>query len=142
MKVWPSSDRLQLRNSLAAFGMRRRLGNAAGVRIDRRALGREEGLDRRAVALLGPDDVVEQRRDLHLAAHQRIGERRARGIEHRLGRRLLRPVILAEHLALEHDARPGRAAGRADDLADLPLPYSGLVRSIQDFGGFFTSSVL
>src|SRR6185312_924040 len=50
---------------LRGVGMRRRLGDAAGIGIDRRALGRKEDLDRRAVALLGPDDVVEQRRDLH-----------------------------------------------------------------------------
>src|SRR6185312_8907065 len=46
-------------------GMRCGLGDAAGIGIDGRALGRKEDLDRRAVALLGPDDVVEQRRDLH-----------------------------------------------------------------------------
>src|SRR5690348_8652902 len=80
---------------LRGVGMRRGLGDATGIGIDRRALGRKEDLDRRAVALLGPHDVVEQGRDLHFAAHQRVGERRARGIEHRLGRRLLFPIVLA-----------------------------------------------
>src|ERR1700732_2930150 len=61
------------------IGMRRRLGNAAGIGVDRRPLRREEGGERRAVALLGPDDVVEDRADLYLAAHQRVRERRARG---------------------------------------------------------------
>src|SRR6185437_15971741 len=107
-------------------GMRRGLGNAAGIGVDRRALGRKKDLERRAVALLGPDDVVEQRRDLHFAAHQRVGERRTRGVEHRLGRRLLLPVVLAQSLALEHDARPCRAAGRADDLADGAVAVFGL----------------
>src|SRR6185437_4883781 len=78
--------------------MRGRLRDAAGIGVDGHALGREEDLDRRAVALLGPDDVVEQRRDLHLAAHQRVRGRCAGGIEDRLGGGLLRPVILAEDL--------------------------------------------
>ena len=88
---------------------------------DRHAFGREEGLHRRAVALLRIDDVVDQRRDRDFAAHQRVGERRAGRIELRLGRGLLRPIVLAEHLPLEHDAGPGRAAGLRDHLRDLPV---------------------
>src|SRR6188508_1337303 len=55
----------------------RGLRNARAVGHDRHALGRKEGLHRRAVALLRIDDVVDERRDLNLAAHERIGQRRA-----------------------------------------------------------------
>src|SRR5436305_3376432 len=47
----------------------RGLGDTGAVGNDRHALGREEGLHRRAVALFRIDDVVDQRRDQNLAAH-------------------------------------------------------------------------
>src|SRR5216683_618523 len=99
--------------------MRRRLWNAAGIGIDRHALGRKEDLQRRPVAFLCPHDVVEQRGNLHLAAHQRVRGGGTRWIKRRFGRRLLRPIILAQNLPLEHDARPGGPARRPDYLADL-----------------------
>src|SRR5216684_3661130 len=64
------------------------------IGIDRRALGREEYLDRRAVFLFRVDRVVEQGAHRDFAAHQRIRHRRARRIEDRMGRSLLRPIIL------------------------------------------------
>src|SRR6185312_4219281 len=97
----------------------RRLGDAVGVGDDRHALGREDRLGRRPLDDLGVDDVVEQRRDRDLAAHQRVGGRSTGRIERNLQRRVLLPIVLAQHLALEHDAGPGRAARRADHLADL-----------------------
>ena len=63
---------------------------------------------------------------MDLAAHQRVGGRRVGGKQHRLRRRLLLPVVLGHHLALEHRARPGRAAGRRDHVADLLVAVVGL----------------
>ena len=108
-----------MRNSRAAFGLAAVFGDAGRERRHRRAFRREEDLHRRAVAQLREDRVVEQRRDRDLAAHQRVGGRRVGGKQHRLGRRLLLPVVLGHHLALEHRARPGRAAGRREHVADL-----------------------
>src|SRR6185312_3090523 len=61
-----------VQEQLCGVRMRRGLRDAGGVGIDRRALGREEDLDRRAFLLLRIDRVVEQRRDCDLAADQRI----------------------------------------------------------------------
>ena len=81
MKAWPSSDRpssgtaWRHSGSWRSWGCRRRrglIGTPSGGKND---------LHRRAVVLLGVDDVVEQRRDRDLAAHQRVGERRAGGVE-------------------------------------------------------------
>jgi hypothetical protein len=88
----------------------RRGRHATGIRIDRRPFRRKENLERSAVPLLGIDDVVKQRSNRDLAAHQRIRHRRAGWIEDRVGCRLLFPIVLAQYLALEHDARPGRSA--------------------------------
>ena len=95
------------------------LRNAGRERRHRRALRREEDLHRRAVAQFWEYRVVEQRRDQDLAAHQRVRRRRIGGKQHRLRGGLLLPVILGHHLALEHRARPGRAARRRDHVADL-----------------------
>ena len=65
----------------------------------------------------GKDRVVEQRPHRDLATHQRIRHRRARGIKNGMRRGLLGPIVLAEHLALEHDAGPGGAAGFGEHLA-------------------------
>src|SRR5262249_41044765 len=57
--------------------MRCGLRDAARVRVHRRAFGREHHLDRRAVALLGEDGVVEDRAHRDLATHDRVRHRRA-----------------------------------------------------------------
>src|SRR6266566_4075557 len=59
-------------------GMGGGLRNARGVGIDRRALGREENLDRRAIFLFRVDRIVKQGAHRDLAAHHRIRHRRAR----------------------------------------------------------------
>src|SRR5262249_2759274 len=97
----------------------RRQRHAAGIWIDRGTFGREENLERGAVPLLRVNDVIEQRTHHDLSAHERIRHRRAGWIEHGVGRGLLFPIILAQYLALEHDARPSGAARRRDDLPDL-----------------------
>src|SRR6266851_1276700 len=76
------------------IGMGCGLRNSRGVGIDRRAFGREENLDRRAVFLFRVDRIVKQGAHRDLAAHHRIRHRRARRIEDRMGRSLLRPIIL------------------------------------------------
>src|SRR5713226_6477684 len=76
------------------IGMGGGLWNSRGVGIDRRAFGREEDLDRRAVFLFRVDRIVKQGAHRDLAAHHRIRHRRARRIEDRMGRSLLRPIIL------------------------------------------------
>ena len=98
------------------IGMGGGLRNSRGIGIDRRAFGREENLDRRAVLLFRIDRIVEQGAHRDFAAHHRIRHRRARRIEDRMGGGLLRPIILAQHLALEHDAGPGGAAGLGEHL--------------------------
>src|SRR6185312_15529133 len=50
-----------VQEELGGVRMLRRLRDAGRVRIDRRAFGREENLDRRSVLLLRIDRVVEQR---------------------------------------------------------------------------------
>src|SRR6266436_1667746 len=72
-----------VQEQLCRAGMRRRLRDAAGIRIDRCSLRREEDLDRRALLLLRIDRIVEQRSDRDLAEQQRIRGRRARWIEDR-----------------------------------------------------------
>src|ERR1700682_5084326 len=76
------------------IGMRRGLRNSRGIGIDRGAFGREKNLDRRAVFLFRVDRIVKQGAHRDFAAHHRIRHRRAGRIEDRMGRGLLRPIIL------------------------------------------------
>src|SRR5262249_48521074 len=102
------------------------LCHTGGVGIDWRAFRWEEDFKRCPVFLLWIDDVVEERRDRNLPAHERVRSRRAGWIEHRFGRSLFFPVVLAKHLPLEHRAGPGRAAGEDEDLSDLLVAVFGL----------------
>jgi hypothetical protein len=142
MKAWPFDRQAPVQEKLGSVGIPCAGRDAGGIRIDRHALGSKNDLDWSAVALLGENDVVERRQDRDLAAHQRIGRRRAGGKQRDLGRGLLRPVILAQYLALEHHPGPGGAARRPDRLPDLLALVFRLVRSIQLFGGFFTIAEL
>src|SRR6266481_5911457 len=94
---------------LRCVGMSRGLWNSRRIGIDRHALGRKYDIERRTLFLLRVNRVVENRPHRHLAPHQRVRHRRTGRIEDRMGRGLLRPIILAEHLTLEHDAGPGGA---------------------------------
>ena len=128
-------------SSRAAFGFCAVFGMPAANGDDRHALGREEDLDRRAVALLGIDDVVEQRRD----------RRPRRAPARRRAARRRETASAWSPPASPSSPRPAPAARTSMRVQVVPpdgaitwpicsLPYSGLVRSIQDFGGFFTSS--
>src|SRR5712691_4410329 len=74
----PLLGQAPVEEQLGGIGIGGGLGDPAGIRIDRRTLGGEENLQRRAVLLLRVDDIVEQRRDGDLPAHQRVGGRRTR----------------------------------------------------------------
>src|SRR3954453_8099667 len=89
---------------LCGIGMRRRLRHSGGIGIDRRTFGSKQNFDRRPVALLREHGVVKKRPHDDLAAHQRVGHRGARGIKHGIGCRLPLPIILPQHMALEHDS--------------------------------------
>src|SRR5258708_4008711 len=76
-------------------GMSGGLRNSGSIRIDPQPLGREDNLDRRALLLFRVDRIINQRPHRNLAPNQRIRHRRAGRIENRMGRRLLRLIILS-----------------------------------------------
>src|SRR3954452_20350535 len=78
-KSLPLLRKAPVEEQFCGIGMRRGFWNPGRVGIDRRALGWEENLDRRAVLLLGIDCVIEQRSHRDFAAHHRVRHRRARG---------------------------------------------------------------
>src|SRR6266436_4917067 len=112
----PLLGKTPIEEQFRGIGMGCGLRNSRGVGIDWRAFGREEDIDRRAVLLFRVDRIVEQGTHRDFPAHHRVRHRRTRWIEDRMGRSLLRPVILPQHLSLEHDAGPGGAAGLREHL--------------------------
>src|SRR5258708_34822987 len=87
-------------------GMSGGLRNSGSIGIDRHALGREDNLYRRALLLFRVDPIINQRPHPNPAPNPHTHHPRPAQIENRMGRPLLRPIILSYHLALEHDPPP------------------------------------
>jgi hypothetical protein len=88
MKVWPSSDRHQLRNNFAALGFFAVDATPLGIGIDRRALGRKE-TSSGAPSLLRLDDIVKSGSPIVISPRTAQSDISARRIEQGAGRRQL-----------------------------------------------------